>query len=126
MRTMAVAALAGAVVTIALPVVASAQVTRVVAVARPARYDGPCPARFEFIGTIYVAHPTVVTFRWDRSDGAKGPVQSVAINSGGQSVATQWQINGPPGRLYAGWETLHVLTPVDMFSNRATINLACR
>ena len=109
-----------------VPAGASAQVTRVVAVAKPPRYDGPCPVRFEFVGTIFVARPTVVTYRWERSDHATGPVQSVAINSAGQGVATQWQLSRPPGAVFTGWETLHVLSPGDMYSNPANVNLVCR
>jgi hypothetical protein len=34
-------------------------VNHVVAVARPPRYQSPCPARFEFIGTIFVTRARV-------------------------------------------------------------------
>lgn len=125
-RYVAAAVLAGAAWSALLPGVAAAQVTRVVAVARPPRYDGPCPVRFEFVGTIFVARPTVVTYRWERSDRAIGPVQSVAINSAGQGVVAHWQLNRPPGGVFTGWETLHVLSPIDMYSNPANVNLVCR
>jgi hypothetical protein len=58
-------------------------VNHLVAVARPPHYQGPCPMRFEFIGTIFVNYPTVVTYRWERSDHAMGSVQSVRINGAG-------------------------------------------
>lgn len=101
-------------------------VSRVVAVARPPRYQGPCPAQFEFIATIYVNYPTVVTYRWERSDHATGPTQSVAINGAGQGVVATWQLGGPPGRVFNGWEVLHVLSPVNMLSNVANISLVCQ
>ena len=101
-------------------------VQRVVAVARPPRYEGPCPARFEFIGTIFVNYPSIVTYRWERSDRAVGPVQSVTIRGGGMGVDTTWQLGGAPGRVFSGSETLHVLSPVDMYSNPAAISLVCR
>lgn len=124
-----IAVLAGGALAGCLAEPASAQpppaVNRVVAVARPPVYQGPCPARFEFIGTIFVNYPTVVTYRWERSDHAAAPVQSVSINGTGQGVVNTWQIGGPPGRVFSGWEVLHVLAPVDMLSNVANINLVC-
>jgi hypothetical protein len=102
-----------------------APVNRVVAVVRPARYEGPCPARFEFIGTIYTSYPTGVTYRWERSDRAAGQVQTMRIR-GAQNVVTSWQIGGGPGRVFSGSETLHVLSPVDMYSNPANFSMYCR
>ncbi len=127
-RIALVAALAaGAIAGLAEPTLSQLPpVNRVVAVARPPRYQGPCPARFEFIGTIFVNYPTMVTYRWERSDHATGPVQSVNIRGSGQGVETTWQLGGPPGRVFNGSETLHVLSPVDMYSNPASISLLCR
>ena len=121
-------ALAAVVVTCSLPAVALAQappVTRVVAAARPPRYEGPCPARFEFVGTIYSSYPITVTYRWERSDHATGPVQSVRVQ-GTQNVVATWQLGGGPGRVFHGSETLHVLSPVNMYSNPANFSMFCR
>jgi hypothetical protein len=110
----------------ALPAAAQAQVVgRVAAVARPAHYQGPCPARIEFTGTIFVNHPTSVTYRWERSDRGTGPVQTVFIRGGGLGVGTSWQL-GAPGRVMDGYQTLHVLSPVDLYSNPANFSVACR
>jgi hypothetical protein len=110
-----------------LPAAAQAQaVNRVVAVARPSHYQGTCPARFEFTGTIFVNMPVHVTYRWERSDGGVGPMQSATIRGGGMGVSTSWQVGGPPGRVFNGSETLHVMSPVDMFSNPASVTAMCR
>jgi hypothetical protein len=100
-------------------------VDHVTAAARPGRYDGPCPASIEFVGTIYVNFPTTVTFRWERSDGATGRVESARINPTG-SVVTRWQLSRRPGEVFRGSETLHVLSPGDFFSNPAEFTLVCR
>jgi len=102
-------------------------VDRVVALARPANYVGPCPAHIEFTGTIFVNRPTTVTYRWERSDRGMGPPQSVTIRGGGMGVPTSWQL-GSPGRGFGfnGYQTLHVLTPNEAFSNPAHFSVTCR
>src|SRR5437763_15873792 len=75
-------------------------VTNVVAVAKPKRYEGRCPASIEFVGTIFVSRPTTVSYRWERSDHATGPVQTVTINSAGQGVTARWQLSRPVGEVF--------------------------
>ena len=48
-------------------------VTKVVVIAKPSTYTGPCPATIEFLGTIFVGRPAIVEYRWERSDGVMGP-----------------------------------------------------
>jgi hypothetical protein len=101
-------------------------VTDVKAVANPKEYNGPCPATIEFIGTIFVSHhPARVTYYWERSDGAKGPRETVDIRSAGQGVSTKWQV-GQPGRNFNGWEKLHVIAPTGITSDEATFRVRCR
>ena len=108
------------------PAVAQPAVNHVVAIAKPSAYDGRCPASIEFIATIFVNHPAKVSYRWERSDRATGPVQTVQIRSGGQGVRTQWHLGNPRGEVFHGSETLHVLSPGDAFSNPAEFTLVCR
>jgi hypothetical protein len=107
------------------PAVAQPAINHVVAVARPQAYDGHCPAAIAFIGTIFVNHPARVSYRWERSDHATGPVQTVEIRSGGREVQTQWQLGNPRGQVFHGSETLHVLSPGDSYSNPAEFTLVC-
>lgn len=101
-------------------------INHVVAVSRPHHYDGFCPAEIEFIGTIYVNYPTTVSYRWERSDGAAGPVQTTRVNSAGQGVYTRWRLARPPGQVFRGGERLHVLSPGNHLSNPAGFTLVCR
>jgi hypothetical protein len=101
-------------------------INRVVAVARPPAYNGPCPASIEFVGTIFVNRPARVSYRWERSDRATGPVQTIFIPGGAGGVRTQWQLGRPPGQVFRGAETLHVLSPGDFYSNPAEFTLVCR
>ena len=99
-------------------------VTKVVAIAKPNTYAGPCPATIEFVGTIFVSRPARVEYRWERSDGAMGPRESVDISSAGKGVTTTWQV-GTPHRSFNGWEKLHVLAPNSISSNEAAVQIKC-
>jgi hypothetical protein len=108
------------------PAVAQTAINHVVAVAKPRHYEGPCPASIEFAGTIFVNHPATVSYRWERSDHATGPVETIVIRSAGQGVYTHWQLNRPPGQVFHGSQTLHVLSPGDFISNPAEFTVVCR
>jgi len=99
-------------------------VTKVVVIAKPNTYAGPCPAPIEFLGTIFVSRPTRVEYRWERSDGVMGPRESVDIRSAGKGVTTTWKV-GTPRRNFSGWEKLHVLAPTTMISNQAAVQIKC-
>jgi hypothetical protein len=107
------------------PVLAQA-VNRVVAIAKPQHYDGPCPATIRFIGTIFVNNPADVSYRWERSDHATGPVQTVHITGAGRGVETTWDLGQQPVEGFHGSERLHVLSPGDFYSNPALFTLTCR
>ncbi len=110
------------------PVAAAQQrtVTKVVAVAKPKVYGGPCPAEIQFIGTIFVSHhPVMVEYRWERSDGAMGETQKVEIRSAGQAVYETWTL-GAQGKQYRVWEKLHVLAPTGIASAPAVATVTCR
>ncbi len=82
-----------------------------------------CPTTFNFAGQIVVNATGTVTYRWERSDGATGPVQTVNFGPGVTTVDvnTTWQL-GAAGTF---WERIHVLTPNDISSNQATFTLSC-
>jgi hypothetical protein len=85
-------------------------------------FTGACPKTFTFSGTIATSGPATVTYRWERSDNAQSPIQTLTFAAAGsQTVTETWQL----GATYSGWERLHVLTPSDLLSNQATFNLTC-
>jgi hypothetical protein len=100
-------------------------VTKVVAIAKPNTYAGPCPAAIEFLGTIFVSRPGRIEYRWERSDGVMGPRESVDIRSAGKGVTTTWRV-GSPHKSFSGWEKLHVLAPTGIISNQASIQIKCK
>jgi hypothetical protein len=99
-------------------------VTRVVVIAKPKTYSGPCPTTIGFLGTIFVSRPARVEYRWERSDGTVGPRESVDIRSAGKGVTTTWKV-GTPRRVFSGWERLRVLSPNGIVSNTAAIQIKC-
>ena len=106
-------------------------VTSVSAGARPNRYDGFCPVRVTFTATIVVNLPAKVAYRWERSDGAIGPSETVAISGRSNDVksytaTTSWELRNPPGKSLRVTQTLHVTAPNDIKSNEAEIVLTCR
>jgi hypothetical protein len=105
---------------------AQSPINTIIAVASPRNFTGSCPASIGFTGTISVNGQTKVTYRWERSDKAKAPVETVVIQGRGQSVSTKWQLSRPKGEVFKGAETLHVLTPVESLSNPAEFTLVCR
>ena len=100
-------------------------VTEVKAIAKPKEYRGPCPVSIEFIAPIFVSHhPARVTYQWERSDGAKGPRETIDIRSAGQGVSTTWNFSKPRSE-FNGWERLHVLAPTGITSNDAVFHVRC-
>ncbi len=76
LRTMALTASAGALLTAARPApsTAPATVTKIEMVARPKTFAGACPTTIKFTGAIHVsAFPVTVEYQWERSDGATDP-----------------------------------------------------
>ncbi len=101
-------------------------VTKVVTVAKPESYNGPCPTKLAFTGTIFVSrYPATVEYQWERSDGARGERQRVEIRSAGQGVTETWWLNAP-GKHLQVWEKLHLLAPTGMSSDPATVVVNCR
>ncbi len=84
---------------------------------------GPCPRTVTFSATMSVnGGPVTVVYRWERSDGATGPTQSLYFGaSSAQVIGDSWTL----GTSYSGWERVHVLSPNDTYSNQASFALTC-
>jgi len=96
-------------------------VTGIVISVDPNIYSGVCPTTVNFLATITASGPGVVTYRWERSDGAIAPVQSLTFaGAGALMVSTSWTRGGG-----TGWQRLHVLTPNDGQSGQINFTLTC-
>jgi hypothetical protein len=98
--------------------------------ASPLHYFGPCPGTIKFTGWITSTTPGVVKYRWFRSDGAMGPIQSLAFGPGvppRQPISTTWTLGGLPALpSYVGWEAVRILSPLPGgVSNKAPFTLKC-
>ena len=88
-------------------------------------YNGQCPTTITFVGDITVDGPCTVTYRWVRSDGAQGPVETEVFNAtGAKQVSTTWKLGGS-GWSTTEWERIDILTPLPRQSNEATFTLNC-
>src|SRR4030042_221936 len=60
---------------------------------RPPSFAGACPKLLNFYATITVNGPCTVTYKWERSDNAMAPTNSITFAAAGsQTVSTTWQI----------------------------------
>ncbi len=77
---------------------------------------------FQIKGRVSIDTPTTITYRWERSDGVTSPEHKMRFTAAGDhDVASEaWNLGGT----YAGWVKLHVLSPVDIFSNTASLNIS--
>jgi hypothetical protein len=101
-------------------------VTHVGLVAKPRVYNGECPARIDFIGTIRVSrHPARVEYEWERSDGGRGRREVVDIRSAGQSVRETWTLGRPGEHITVGMR-LHVVAPTGISSPEVRVRVNCR
>jgi hypothetical protein len=84
-------------------------------------FTGPCPKTIQFFGTIAANGPGLVTYRWDRSDGAIAPMQTITFISAGTQTVTNLWTRGEGN----GWQRLHVLTPNDAISSQIDFAMTC-
>src|SRR5437762_11118857 len=69
------------------------RVTNAFLKADDARMSGPCPLRVVFNGDITTNGPGIVRYTFTRSDGATGPVFTMAFSTAGrQRVNTDWTL----------------------------------
>jgi hypothetical protein len=88
-------------------------------------YNGQCPTTITFVGDITVDGPCTVTYRWVRSDGVQGPVETEVFNAAGAiQLSDTWTL-GAAGWSSTQWERIDILTPLPRQSNEATFTLNC-
>jgi hypothetical protein len=102
------------------------RVVEVSLIADPADYVGSCPTIFRFHGTIRVEGEGEVSYKFGRSDRSRGPVRTIRVTSSSVArVETEWHLGKQPERPFEGWQTLEVLTPQPVTSERATFRMTC-
>jgi hypothetical protein len=84
--------------------------------------DASNPFRFTFSAAITTSTAGTVTYRWERSDGAVGPTQSLEFSSAGtQTVTTTWDL----GADYSGWQRVYIDNPNHQAFNQINFTLDC-
>jgi hypothetical protein len=117
-------------ITASIAVTVIAQVRSIASVGiftRPPRaWDARCPANLQFVATINANRwPVMVSYRWERSDGATMPTRRVDVRSAHQRVSDNWRLGRHGDRLTV-WERLHVVAPTNVSSADARVNVICR
>lgn len=106
-----------------MPSTPSFAVTGVTATASPPSFSGLCPKTANFYATITASGPGMVTYRWERSDGTAGSIESVIFAAAGpQIVSTSWPLSTSGNY----WERIHIYTPNETISNQASFTLSCQ
>jgi hypothetical protein len=99
-------------------------------VANPDSYNGRCPAKITFSGSITVNKAGRVKYTFVRSDGARGTRDlSLDFNGpGSKTVETTWNLGAatPTFQPFRGFQRIKILSPNEMESNRAVFVLQCR
>jgi len=99
-------------------------VTSATASVDPPSFSGVCPRSktFNFYAVITVNGPGMVTYRWEGSDGAITPNQSITFSGpGSQTVSTSWQL----WTTGSYWQRVHIFSPNETISNQANFTLNC-
>jgi len=91
----------------------------------PPRYNGPCPGRLRFPGTITTNGPAEVRYTWVSFDGGTWPERTLRFTAAGtKQVGENWQL-GAAGQVTHGWLQLRILSPNHLQSPRAAFQVAC-
>lgn len=107
------------------PTLVPFSVTGVTAAVAPTT-SAVCPTTYNFSASITTNAAGTVTYKWERSDGAGAPTETISFASAGtQTVTDTWMrgVTTPPGT--PGWERVHILTPNDLTSNKAELTQTC-
>lgn len=98
-------------------------VTGASAAVEPPNFNGECPKKFNFIGSIMVNAAGSVTYHWARSDGTSIPDKVLNFDGAGtQKVEpSNWNVGTSGDR----WKELVVTAPNFTSSNKATFTLTC-
>ncbi len=96
-------------------------VTGITAQVTPESHVG-CPETFNFSATITVNRPGTVQYKWERSDGAGAPTETVTFAAAGsKTVNDTWNL----GTAGSYWERVRIMSPNSIVSNKATFTLSC-
>jgi hypothetical protein len=92
-------------------------------------YRGSCPVKLNFDWSIVSSQPTVVTYRFQKSDGSSASaIMKVNLPKGNTpvDVTAMWIVgaNTPEFRNYKGWIDLSTLTP-NVFGKKIYFVLRC-
>lgn len=85
--------------------------------------DDTCQQTFQFNGTVAVNGTGTITYRWDRSDNTVSDTYTLAFPDGG--TLNVQQIGWDQNTAISASMKLHVLTPNEMYSDRATFTDNC-
>ncbi|MBI2051985.1 hypothetical protein HYT33_04480 [Candidatus Roizmanbacteria bacterium] len=89
----------------------------------PSNFNGECPKKFNFTGTITVNAAGSVTYHWARSDGSSNPDRVLNFDEAGtQKVEpSSWNVGSSNNR----WKQIVITAPNSTSSNKATFTLTC-
>ncbi len=97
-------------------------VTNVTAQVTPSSSSGSCPKTFSFSATITVNKAGTVQYKWERSDGASGSVETLTFaGPGSKTVTDSWNL----GTAGTHWKRVRIVSPNAMVSNKAQFSLSC-
>lgn len=107
-------------------------VTGVTTTVNPANYSGPCTdvggkkIEFQFSAEITTNAAGTVTYKWERSDNANAPEQSLTFASAGtKTVTTTWSRWFNPGDNATGWERVYINNPNHQAFSNANFTVTC-
>ncbi len=94
--------------------------------ADPFQGSAACPVVITFSGRISVVGGSgAVSYRFIRSDGASGPVQTLTFSGpGSQNVQETWTL-GASGMTLDQWEAIRILEPAELESDHAAFRITC-
>jgi hypothetical protein len=99
------------------------RVTGVTLTASPHPKAARCPVTLNFSGTITANGPGVVKYTFVRNDGGMAPAFTMEFDAAGtKPLGTTWTLDLPA---YEGWQAVKILSPNEMFSEKATFRLEC-
>jgi hypothetical protein len=107
-------------------------VTSVNTTVNPSSYSGPCTdpggyrIDFTFSADITTNAAGTVTYRWERSDNANAPEESVTFASAGtKTVTSTWSRWFNPGDNATGWKRVYINEPNHQTFSQANFTVNC-
>lgn len=98
----------------------------------PSSYSGPCTDTgghridFAFSADITTNGAGTVTYRWERSDNANAPEESLTFDSAGtKTVTSNWSRWFNPGDNETGWKRIYINDPNHQTFSKATFTVTC-